>query len=113
MCCSPQGNCVTVVQVDWCESHQLETIRSNMLGALTLADVAQQRGVHVTYFGTGCIYTYDDVYPMGYAVKETDPPNFSGSFYSRTKGARACVCACVCVCLRVRVCVCECTRLRA
>ena len=57
-----------------------------MIGALTLCDVAQQRGLHVTYFGTGCIYTYDDVYPMGYAVTELDPPNFSGSFYSRTKG---------------------------
>jgi hypothetical protein len=30
--------------------------------------------------------SYDEQYPVGYAVKETDVPNFSGSFYSRTKG---------------------------
>jgi UDP-glucose 4,6-dehydratase len=72
--------------VDWCEDHQQETIRSNVLGALTLADVCFLRNLHVTNWSTGCIYTYDEKYPEGYAVKETDPPNFAGSFYSKTKG---------------------------
>jgi 3,5-epimerase/4-reductase len=50
--------------VDWCESNQQETIRSNVLGAANVADVAFQRGIHVSYFGTGCIYEYDQLHPI-------------------------------------------------
>jgi 3,5-epimerase/4-reductase len=28
--------------VDWCEDHRLETIRSNVIGTLTVADVAEE-----------------------------------------------------------------------
>jgi hypothetical protein len=36
---------------------------------------------------SGCIYEYDEQHPMhsGKGFTEEDPPNFSGSFYSRTK----------------------------
>jgi len=73
--------------VDWCEDHQAETIRANVLGVVTVVDVCAQAGVHVTYFGTGCIFTYDDKHPLGSGVgfKDDDPPNFTGSFYSKTK----------------------------
>lgn len=73
--------------VDWCEDHRMETIRANIVGALNLADVAYSHGIHMTNFGTGCIYQYDDAHPMssGLGFKEEDPPNFSGSFYSKTK----------------------------
>lgn len=39
----------------------------------------------MTYFGTGCIFTYDDKHPLGSGVgfKDDDPPNFTGSFYSK------------------------------
>ena len=52
---------------------------------LLCADVCAQAGVHVTYFGTGCIFTYDDKHPLGSGVgfKDDDPPNFTGSFYSK------------------------------
>lgn len=39
--------------VDWCETNKIETIRSNVIGCLTLADVCLQQGLHMTYFGTG------------------------------------------------------------
>lgn len=72
--------------VDWCEDHKIETIRSNVIGALTLCDVAHQRGIHVTNFATGCIYTYDDEHTIGgKPFTEEDVPNFFGSFYSETK----------------------------
>jgi UDP-glucose 4,6-dehydratase len=72
--------------VDWCEDHKIETIRSNVIGALTLCDVAHQRGIHVTNFATGCIYTYDDEHTIGgKPFTEEDDPNFFGSFYSETK----------------------------
>ncbi len=73
--------------IDWCEEHQIETIRSNLLGALNLFDIAYQKGIHVTNLGTGCIYEYDENHPIhsGIGFTESDPPNFDGSFYSWTK----------------------------
>jgi UDP-glucose 4,6-dehydratase len=88
--------------VDWCESHQVETIRANVIGTLTLVDVASQLGVHVTNFATGCIFHYDDAIGKPENVPrdknlvctsgpqavftEEDKANFTGSFYSLTKG---------------------------
>jgi nucleoside-diphosphate-sugar epimerase len=37
--------------VDWCETHKVETIRSNVIGCLNLADVCHERGIHMTYYG--------------------------------------------------------------
>lgn len=66
---------------------QVETIRSNVIGCLNLADVCNAQGIHMTYFGTGCIFHYDDDFPMnsGKGFKEADKPNFTGSYYSYTK----------------------------
>lgn len=66
---------------------QVETIRSNVIGCLNLADVCHSEGIHMTYFGTGCIFHYDDTFPMnsGKGFKESDKPNFTGSYYSYTK----------------------------
>jgi len=72
--------------VDWCEDHKEETIRNNVIGTINLADVAYEKGVHVTVFATGCIYAYDETHPIGGpGYKETDKANFAGSFYSETK----------------------------
>lgn len=40
--------------VDWCESHKLETMESNGLGTLMLSYECEKRGVHCTVLGTGC-----------------------------------------------------------
>ena len=73
--------------VDWCESHKKETIQTNVTGMLTLVDLADKNGIHVTNFATGCIYSYDEKHPIGGpGFTEDDPPNFGGSFYSHTKG---------------------------
>jgi len=73
--------------VDWCEFHKTEVIRVNVVGLLNLADLCEERGIHMTYFGTGCIYEYDDTHPMGsgHGFTENDPPNFHGSFYAHSK----------------------------
>ena len=94
--------------VDWCEDHKEETIRSNVLGLLTLVDTAFLNGaIHVTNFATGtskrppctyssagCIYEYDVAHPMysGKGFTEQDNPNFDKSFYSKTKGLVEKVC---------------------
>jgi hypothetical protein len=45
----------------------------------------------MTYYGTGCIFHYDDEFPQGSGkgFKEADKPNFTGSYYSYTKVNRA------------------------
>lgn len=73
--------------VDWCESNKQATIKANLVGALTLFDIAYAHNIHVINFGTGCIYEYDDAHPMysGIGFTEEEKPNFQGSFYSFTK----------------------------
>ncbi|KAL3508806.1 hypothetical protein ACH5RR_028207 [Cinchona calisaya] len=73
--------------VDWCESHKTETIRTNVAGTLNLADVCRENGLLVINFATGCIFEYDAAHPeqSGIGFKEEDKPNFTGSFYSKTK----------------------------
>jgi 3,5-epimerase/4-reductase len=73
--------------VDWCESHKQETIRANVLGILNLVDIAYQCNIHITNIATGCIYQYDENHPLGSGLgfTEKERPNFTGSFYSRTK----------------------------
>ncbi|THU73577.1 hypothetical protein C4D60_Mb04t24320 [Musa balbisiana] len=73
--------------VDWCETHRVETIRANVVGTLTLADVCRERGLILVNYATGCIFEYDGGHPLdsGIGFKEEDTPNFVGSFYSKTK----------------------------
>eukprot|EP01025_Chloroclados_australasicus_P004563 TRINITY_DN1115_c0_g1_i2.p1 TRINITY_DN1115_c0_g1~~TRINITY_DN1115_c0_g1_i2.p1 ORF type:complete len:352 (-),score=29.13 TRINITY_DN1115_c0_g1_i2:284-1339(-) len=73
--------------VDWCEDHKIETIRANVIGILNLADICFQNNLHLINYGTGCIFHYDDNFPMnsGKGFKEEDTPNFTGSYYSHTK----------------------------
>ncbi|KAF2313215.1 hypothetical protein GH714_009826 [Hevea brasiliensis] len=73
--------------VDWCESHKVETIRTNVVGTLTLADVCREKGLILINYATGCIFEYDTNHPLGSGIgfKEEDTPNFIGSFYSKTK----------------------------
>ncbi len=73
--------------VDWCEDHRQETLRTNIIGALTLCDCAFLCDVPVINLGTGCIYSYDEQHQMlsDAGFKEEDEPNFAGSFYSYTK----------------------------
>lgn len=66
---------------------QLETIRVNVLGMLNLADICFEKKIHLTTYATGCIFHYDKDFPegSGKGFKETDKPNFTGSYYSYTK----------------------------
>lgn len=73
--------------VDWCESHKAETIRVNVAGTLTLADVCRDNGLLMMNFATGCIFEYDAAHLEGSGIgfKEEDKPNFTSSFYSKTR----------------------------
>uniref|UniRef100_A0A2N9GL57 UDP-glucose 4,6-dehydratase n=1 Tax=Fagus sylvatica TaxID=28930 RepID=A0A2N9GL57_FAGSY len=72
---------------DWCESHKVETIRTNVVGTLTLADVCREHGLLMINYGSGCIFEFDAAHPMGSGIgfKEEEKPNYTGSFYSKSK----------------------------
>ncbi|KAL7167403.1 hypothetical protein ACSBR2_037960 [Camellia fascicularis] len=56
--------------VDWCESHKVETIRTNVVGTLTLADLCRDRGLILINYATGCIFEYDSAHPLGSGVED-------------------------------------------
>lgn len=69
----------------------LENMTDNMYGPLVLAGVAKEKGLHMMYMGTGCIFEYDESHPClagsnPYGFTEEDKPNFFGSAYSTVKG---------------------------
>ena len=61
----------------------VENVRDNLYSPLVLALLGQKYGIHVTYLGTGCIFTYSDEQRL---FQERDSPNFFGSGYSTVKG---------------------------
>lgn len=74
--------------IDWCEDHKPETIRTNVIGTLNVADLCNMKNIHCTIYATGCIFKYDDDHQLGSGVGFTEDsfPNFAESFYSETKG---------------------------
>lgn len=69
--------------IDWCETHKLETLNSNLRGPLTLLKVCSDLNQYWVQLGSGCIYEGDN---NGQGWRENDPPNFFRSYYSRLKG---------------------------
>lgn len=69
--------------IDWCETHKLETLNSNLRGPLTLLKVCSDLNQYWMQLGSGCIYEGDN---DGQGWREDDPPNFFRSYYSRLKG---------------------------
>ncbi len=65
-----------------------ENVRDNLFGPLSLALLCKERGIHFTYLGTGCIFSYDAEHLEGSGVgfAESSEPNFFGSSYSTVKG---------------------------
>lgn len=73
----------TGFNIDWCETHKEETIRSNVLGALNLGIECCKRQIYFVHLGSGCIYQGDN---NGKGYTENDEPNFFGpQFYAKTK----------------------------
>lgn len=62
----------------------VENVRDNLMAPVHLAIVCAQRGVHLTYLGTGCIYSASK--PEESLYDEEAKPDFFGSSYSIVKG---------------------------
>jgi dTDP-glucose 4,6-dehydratase len=66
-----------------------ENIRDNLFSPISLALTCKKLGLHLTYLGTGCIFTYDELHPYGQEINgftDSECPNFNGSGYSTVKG---------------------------
>lgn len=61
----------------------VENIRDNLYSPIVLALIGLKYGIHVTYLGTGCIFTDK---PGETKFTEESLPNFFGSGYSTVKG---------------------------
>jgi len=61
----------------------VENVRDNLYSPLVLALLGKKYGIHVTYLGTGCIFSNTDGES---AFTEESLPNFFGSGYSTVKG---------------------------
>ncbi|CAF1172726.1 unnamed protein product, partial [Didymodactylos carnosus] len=69
-----------------------ENIRDNLLAPMFIAQATMQYSkllnpIPTLYFGTGCIYEYEDSNDLSHPFTENDPQNFFGSSYSTVKGA--------------------------
>lgn len=62
----------------------VDNVRDNLFAPVSLALQCQTRGVHLTYLGTGCIFSETD--PETRTFEQDDLPNFFGSQYSVVKG---------------------------
>jgi dTDP-glucose 4,6-dehydratase len=85
-----------------------ENIRDNLFAPITLAITCASLGVHCTYLGTGCIFTYDDQHGVNtnMGFDEDALPNFFGSGYSTVKGFTDRLMRCfssTCLNLRIRM----------
>lgn len=88
----------SISTIDALETESDINVRDNFFAPLSAAVYCSQLNIHVTYIGTGCIYSYDDeddtcedgmICPLNVEpkrFKETDIPNFTGSAYSAVKG---------------------------
>jgi 3,5-epimerase/4-reductase len=62
----------------------VENVRDNLYAPVVLSVLCQKYRIHLTYLGTGCIFSADD--PSQSKFSEEDRPNFFGSSYSVVKG---------------------------
>uniref|UniRef100_A0A6C0FB78 NAD(P)-binding domain-containing protein n=1 Tax=viral metagenome TaxID=1070528 RepID=A0A6C0FB78_9ZZZZ len=81
-------NCNTIDYLEQ-KGKLVENIKDNLFGPIILSEIAKERNIHLTYLGTGCIFTYDDNHLFEsetFGFTESDLPNFFGSSYSVVKG---------------------------
>lgn len=76
-----------IPNIDWCEAHMPETLMSNVLLPLHLLRACHDKDIMFVHLGSGCIYDnfLGDSYDKELSWSEGDAPNFTGSYYSRTK----------------------------
>ena len=70
--------------VDWCESHQLQTIVGNAQLPLMIAEACLEQGAYLLHIGSGCIFYGQSPDPAGWREADFGNPL---PVYSRSKWA--------------------------
>jgi len=70
--------------IDYLEDKLKVNLQDNLYSPLILMKLCCDRGIHLTYLGTGCIFSYN--VPEDPEFTEESAPNFFGSSYSIVKG---------------------------
>ncbi len=70
--------------VDWCETHQYETVEGNIKLPINIAQACQEKGIYLLHIGSGCIFYGSSPDPKGW--KEDDFAN-PIAYYSKCKYA--------------------------
>lgn len=83
ICCIGRTHGPECNTIDYIEDKLMINIRDNLYGPFILASVCNRKDIHMTYIGTGCIFTYEDDKRL---FTEEDLPNYFGSGYSIVKG---------------------------
>lgn len=81
----------TIGTIDYLEKpgKLVDNINDNLFSPMVLAMICNERNIHYTYLGTGCIFEFDEFHPFGkeeHGFTEESAPNFFGSSYSIVKG---------------------------
>jgi 3,5-epimerase/4-reductase len=69
-----------------------ENVRDNLFSVVLLAHLCNERNIHFTYLGTGCVYSFDNQHILNEdgsvenGFKDEENANFFGSSYSTVKG---------------------------
>ncbi|PIY93060.1 MAG: hypothetical protein COY69_03625 [Candidatus Magasanikbacteria bacterium CG_4_10_14_0_8_um_filter_32_14] len=72
--------------VDWCDSHPLETIVGNTKLPITISEACQEKNIYLLHIGTGCIF-YGDSPHSDKKWRENDLANPTEVTYTRSKYA--------------------------
>jgi UDP-glucose 4,6-dehydratase len=70
--------------IDWCETHHTETLRSNVVGPAILASCCAARNILLAHLSSGCIFDGASPNPNGFTEEDKPCPV---SFYGDTKVA--------------------------
>lgn len=70
--------------VDWCETHQMETIVGNTKLPIMIAEACKEKGLYLLHVGSGCIFYGDSPEPGGWREDDFGNP---APVYSRAKYA--------------------------
>jgi 3,5-epimerase/4-reductase len=93
----------TYTTIDYLQNPETlqQNINDNLYVPLRIGMFCEKNGIHFTYLGTGCIYSYEEEKKI---FSEGDIPNFFGSNYSIVKGFTNLLIANVkCLHLRIRM----------
>lgn len=71
--------------IDYLEDHLDENLNDNLAMPLLVSILCKERDIHLSYMGTGCIFSRD-TRNLDYKYTEEDVPDYTGSGYSAVKG---------------------------